>query len=167
MGVMLETDTRREQSLYAMRQVRSEVATWLDRRQAADQANQHRAQLKSLEHSLLTALERLQTVAIKRQPTSSLYAFELYRDIDGQVVLVRRLWRWFADEYDQRDDPEKARVLFAADEMVWAIHAQAHRSRSTHNAVPPTPLPYLDDLEAPEAVPRDEPGRDQHFRFVY
>jgi hypothetical protein len=75
-------------------------------------------------------------------------------------VLVRRLWRWFADKYDQRDDPDQARLLLAADEVVWGVHAQAHRACAPHAEVPPSPLPYLDDLDAPEAVPRDEPERE-------
>src|SRR4051794_10645653 len=126
--MMLQTQTRCEQTVRAMGQVRADVETWLAHRRSADEANQHRTQLGSLEHRLLTALERLQTVAIERQPTSSLHAFELYRDVDAQVVLVRRLWRWFADKYDQRDDPDQARLLLAADEVVWSVHAQAHRA---------------------------------------
>lgn len=156
----LLTDTRREQTLHAMAQVRAEVVAWLDRRRTADRAHQHRTQLGSLEHTLLTALDRLRTVAVERQPAGSLQAFELYRDVDAQVVLVRRLWRWFADKYDQRDDPDQARLLLAADEVVWAVHAQAHRAHGSQSDVPPAPLPYVDDLDAPEAVPRDEPDRE-------
>jgi hypothetical protein len=99
---------------------------------------------------------RLAELAAAVRPPTVAETYEQCRLIDQQISLVRRIWRWFADKYDQRDDSSLAGTLAAADEVIWAVHAEVHRACGA-DPVPPAPLPYIDEAEAPEAVPRDEP----------
>jgi hypothetical protein len=78
-------------------------------------------------------------------------------------MLIWRLWRWFADKFDQRDRPDLAPLLAAADEVAWSVHVEAVRGAQARGLAPalvPAPLPFLDAVAAPEAVPRDEPPPD-------
>lgn len=139
--------------------LRTEIVAWAARRRGADGLGQHATQLASLESTLLTALSRLDDL-VSDHPGNDLHAtYDYYRGLDRQVTLVRRLWRWFADKYDQRDVEPGRTVLPAADEVVWAVHAEAHRAAGAQS-VPPAPLPFLEEVETPEAVPRDEPLRE-------
>ncbi|WP_091929612.1 hypothetical protein [Blastococcus sp. DSM 46786] len=128
-------------------------------RRERDPQGQHRTQLASLENTLCAATARLADVAGADRGRTTLDAYDFYREIDRQTTLIRRIWRWFADKYDQRDHPSRAGVLRAADEVVWAVHAEVHRAAGA-DPPPPAPLPYLEEVDAPEAVPRDEPSTE-------
>jgi len=156
---MVSPVTRRTESLSWIDQTSREVSDWCRLRIQRDSQGQHRTQLASLESTLRAATARLADLAGAERPRTSLEAYDFYRLIDQQTALVRRLWRWFGDKYDQRDDPSRGEVLRAADEVIWAVHAEVHRAADA-DPPPPSPLPYLEEIEAPEAVPRDEPGED-------
>jgi hypothetical protein len=149
--------TRQAESLSWIEQTSREISAWCRLRHKCDPQGQHRTQLASLESTLNAATARLTELADGEQSRNILEAYDFYRQIDRQTTLVRRLWRWFADKYDQRDDPSQADVLRAADEVIWAVHAEVHRAAG-NNPPPPSPLPYLEEADAPEAIPRDEPA---------
>jgi len=128
-------------------------------RRDRDAQGQHRTQLASIESNLCAAAARLSDLAGGDRQQTTLEAYDFYRQIDRQTTLIRRIWRWFADKYDQRDDSSRGAVLKAADEVIWAVHAEVHRAAGT-DPPPPSPLPYLEEVDAPEAVPRDEPAGD-------
>jgi hypothetical protein len=142
-----------ERTLAGIERLRDELGGWARHRRGRDPAGQYRTQLTSIQNNFGAALEQIATLCA-RVPTCE--AFDRCRAVDRQVALVRRLWRWYADKFDQRDDPASARLLAAADEVVWSVHAQVYRSREVATP-PPAPLPYLDAVTAPEAVLRDDP----------
>jgi hypothetical protein len=165
---MVSQAIRKNESLSWIGQTSREVSAWCQARRDKDPHGQHRTQLASLESTLCMATARLADLAGAEQPRTLLEAYDFYQHIDRQTTLVRRLWRWFADKYDQRDDPSWTDVLKAADEVIWAVHAEAHRAAGS-DPLPPAPLPYVAEAEAPEAIPRDEPGGDlrpDHFDDV-
>ena len=145
-----------EQTRAGIDRLRADVAVWAKARAAKDSTRQYHTQLASIQRTFGRAMDRIRTLSedLAGQPDGD--AFEGCRAVDRQVSLVRRLWRWYADKFDQRDDPRYTRVLLAADEVVWAVHAEVYR-RAGFEQLPPAPLPYLDAVEAPEAVLRDEP----------
>jgi hypothetical protein len=150
---------RREQTQHDTNYLAKEIADWVGRRRNSDARGQHHTQLSSLETTLGAALRRISELADNFAIVDVRDTFDYFRGLDHQVTSVRRVWRWFAEKYDQRDDPRIGPVLGAADEVVWSVHAEAHREASHGFDVPPAPLPYLDAVDTPEAVPREEPSR--------
>jgi hypothetical protein len=157
---MLTPALRVEASLHRLGCLRAEIFDWTQRRQKLDKRNQYVTQLASLRATLDSALERLSAKACGFAPRSAAEAYDLCREFDDRLLVVRRLWRWFADKFDQRDVDQFAKTLSAADEVVWSIHAGIMRAVHDGDVPAPAPLPYFDELGAPEAVPRDEPPRD-------
>ena len=159
-GTMIASALRIEESLRRLSCLRAEILEWTERRHKLDRRKQFVTQLTSLEATLDGALERLSALASGFAPTSAAQAYELCRDFDNRVLTVRRLWRWFADKFDQRDVERLAKTLGAADEVVWSIYAGIMRAAHDGQVPAPAPLPYLDELGAPEAIPRDDPPPD-------
>lgn len=148
------------ESLRRLDALRVEISDWAQRRDKLDVRQQFVTQLASLRTTLDSALQRLSAVAADLQPRSAGQAFELCRAFDSQVVTVRRVWRWFADKFDQRDNPLWAKTVGAADEVVWSVYAGVMRAAHDGQVPTPAPLPYLDELNVPEAILRDEPPPD-------
>jgi len=146
-------ELRIEQTAAGIDRLRRELCDWARHRLARDVAGQYRTQLTSVRDTFSAALRRIGVVC---DQVAVGEAFERCRAVDRQVALVRRLWRWYADKFDQRDDPASARLLAAADEVVWSVHAQVYRSAQIA-PLPPAPLPFLDAVTAPEAIVRDDP----------
>jgi hypothetical protein len=157
---MAASDLRVEESLRRLSAQRDEVCEWSEHWRRRDQRKQFHTQLTSLETTLVGALTRLSAVAAELTPRSAPEAHEICRNFDHELLTIRRLWRWFADKFDQREDPRQERVLSAADEVVWSIYAGMMRAANGGKVPSPAPLPYLDDLTTPEAVPRDDPPPD-------
>ena len=139
---------------------RDEVCEWSQHWHERDLRGQFRTQLDSLGSTLVGALERLSLDAAKLAPRSDAVAHEICRDFDRELLTVRRLWRWFADKFDQRENRRHERILSAADEVVWSVYAGVMRAANGGRVPSPAPLAYLDDLSTPEAVPRDDPPPD-------
>jgi hypothetical protein len=146
-------ELRIEQTHAGNDRLRDDVGGWARLRLGRDTFGQYRTQLVSLQETFAAASQRIATLCA-HVPLDE--AFERCRAVDEHLALVRRLWQWYADKFDQRDDPSSARLLAAADEVVWSVHAQVHRSAGI-SPVPPAPLPYLDAVTAPEAIVRDDP----------
>lgn len=154
---MVACTLRVEESLRRLDGQRAEICEWSKHWYSRDQRGQFHTQLTSLESTLVGALDRLSALAAKLAPRSVAEAHEACRGFDHEVLTVRRLWRWFADKFDQRETVRQERILSAADEVVWSIYAGVMRA-AHHGQVPhAAPLAYLDDLSTPEAVPRDDP----------
>lgn len=157
---MLTSALRVEASLHRLGCLRAEIFDWTQRRQKLDKRKQFVTQLASLRATLDSALERLGAKASGFAPRSAAEAYDLCREFDNRLLIVRRLWRWFADKFDQRDVTQLAKTLSAADEVVWSIHAGIMRAVHDGKVPAPAPLPYLDEVGAPEAIPRDTPPHD-------
>jgi hypothetical protein len=157
---MLTPALRVEASLHRLGCLRAEIFDWTQRRQKLDKRKQFVTQLASLQATLDSALERLGAKASGFAPRSAAEAYDLCREFDDRLLIVRRLWRWFADKFDQRDVNQLAKTLSAADEVVWSIHAGIMRAVHDGEVPAPAPLPYFDEVGAPEAIPRDTPPQD-------
>jgi len=155
----IQASLRREQTSGELRRLRDEIGKWSARRTHADAVRQHVTQLTSLEATLSEALTRIDTLANDYGAGDLRGTYDYFRELDRQVTLVRRVWRWFADKYDQRDVEAMAPLLRAADEVAWSVHAQAHRASGAAR-LSPAPLPFIDEIDTPEAIPRDEPARE-------
>ena len=71
------------------------------------------------------------------------------------MAWLRRLWDFFRERFDQRDDPALAAVLRGADEVVWSCHREpfaALVSTAGGESGPP-PLAYVEPSLTPEVFP--------------
>ncbi len=150
---------RRDQTEDAIDRLTAEVRTWLCHRRDSDKHGQHGAQLDAVESLVCGGATRLgQAVRLIEvsQPTGDL--FEECRLYDLRILWLRRVWQYFREKFDQRDDPVLKLVLEAADDVVWSCYQQVYRV--TEHLAPeltggPAPLPYIEPWYAPEAFPAE------------
>lgn len=156
-GLALATgEARIEQSRWQVARCKSAFEAWLRRRQEADRSGQYASQLGALklvvDENLGLMAHRLDSIAAD-SPSGEIYT--RCKQVDRQLVWVRRLWDYFREKWDQRDDDERGRMLAAADEIVWSAYAPPFRRLD--RPVGPAPLPYVGAEFGPHAIPRRRP----------
>lgn len=155
----MATRARQEQTALELRRLSDEVAHWLERRSREDQRGQYRTQLAALESLLKGGVAALDTSLSQLDlglPAPDVY--EETRLFDLRILWLRRVWQFFRDKFDQRDDPEMGPLLRAADEVVWSCHRQVEvraEQQLRNQRLGPAPLPYLDAQYSPEAFPTE------------
>jgi hypothetical protein len=129
---------------------------WLKRRRDADHRGQYHTQLDLLERVVCDCLERIEGELESIPRTAS--EGELYercRKADRHVVFVWRLWDYFREKWDQRDDRSLGPALAVADEIVWSCYATPFRQLDTPPG--PAPLAYVTADFSPHAIVRAAP----------
>lgn len=162
---MAATAVRIDQTTTEVDRLREEVSLWLSVRRGADELGNYRTQLGSLELFLneLIAATRNDADVDLLAPTGEIY--DACRQIDGRVSFIRRFWTYFRERFDQRfespldpDAPEEpltgAKILLAADEIVWSCWAEAHRRADPGRDPPAVPLPFVQSDVIPDATVR-------------
>ncbi|MHA7631166.1 hypothetical protein [Corallococcus sp. M7] len=147
-----------------LRALRTEFAAWLEQRRAKDVCGQHASQYAALEDCVTGAAQGLEKHlgGLRLDQPRGEFAEECRRH--GQRILwLRRLWKYFRDRLDQRDDPRLAPLLLAADEVVWSAWRPVfERAPALGLSVTggPTPLPFIDLEYSAAATPRALVGRE-------
>src|SRR2546427_3444117 len=86
--------------------------------------------------------------------------YETCRTLDIATVWLQRMWEFYRQKFDQRDDDRVGAGLRAADEVVWSCyHGVMERAGRIdpsidHGAVP---LPFIAPEFSPAAVESDQP----------
>ncbi|MGR0221533.1 hypothetical protein [Agromyces sp. ZXT2-6] len=132
-------------------------AQWLSDRHQSDTWQQYRTQLDTISAVVDNCLGAV-AATIPPADDDWLLVYEACRLADRRAVWVERVWRFFAERFDQRDGPEsRKRCIQAADEVLWSCWRPCFADGSAANTRPPlagaVPLPYLDPVHAPEAFP--------------
>jgi hypothetical protein len=150
---------RRDQAEDAIDRLATEVTVWLRHRRANDKAAHHSTQLDAVDTLMSESMARLRH-AVRGldvgQATGVL--FDECRLYDLRILWLRRVWQYFRDKFDQRDDPALQPVLEAADEVVWSCYQQVYRQMEVmapEFTSGPAPLPYIEAWYAPEAFPAE------------
>ena len=133
------------------------LEVWLVRRRNRDPLEQHRSQLDTLELLLKSGLVALRA-GLDTIPTdgNSGTVYARCRELEVRLAWLQRVWWYFRRKFDQRDeDTGLARVLTAADEVVWSCYAEVYVNSGRIR--PAAPLAYIEPLFSPEAIPRDDP----------
>lgn len=132
------------------------VDGWLAHRRKADALEQYATQLETI----AAVLQRSTAAVAATVPSADGAVSAVYehcRLADRRAVWVERVWRYFAERFDQRDgDGPAAACLRAADEVLWSCWRPCFATRPADPRPPlpgPVPLPYLDAVHAPEAFP--------------
>jgi hypothetical protein len=142
---------RQERVHRAFADFRQELSAWVERRQASDESWQYQTQVESLTARLEQAAsaigQPLSSMDLGRPSTDFYDDCRLY---ELRLNWLQRLWRFYRDRFDQRDDERLGPVLRAADEVVWSCH------RSVLSAPDrPAPLPFIEFKYSPEVFPSE------------
>lgn len=136
------------------RRLKHELQAWRDHRVRADTLGQHRSQLGAAFTLVDRVLDELR-VPLATQTDVGVAAAEQCRVHDRRLAWVRRLWDFFRERFDQRDDPTLAPLLRGADEVVWSCHREPLSALDAAGAsvAGPPPLPYVEPGLTPEIFP--------------
>jgi hypothetical protein len=143
----------------ALRQLRREADDWIVARQKKDRHDQYVTQLQALRLQFKTIFDELdrQLSALSDSGNRRLF-YGACRAVDTSIIWARRVFEWYRQKFDQRDDPALAPTLEAADEIVWSCYAQPFRA--VDGTPPAVPLPFLEASYSPSAIPRVDPPQD-------
>jgi len=154
MAERLINEVRIEQTRRELYGLREELEAWLADRRGKDRFHQYYSQLNTLDSVLSTAWDvlksELQPITASR-PTSDVYAS--CRGVDLGMAFLRRVWNYYRNKFDQRDDPDLRGVLAAADDIVWSCYAQGFRTLKIPHKT--APLPYIEPKYSPQAFTRN------------
>src|SRR5580692_4840337 len=117
---------RVEESRQQVSRLRDDADRWFGRWKAADRVRAHTSQLKALQENIGEVLKKISDDLPEPGPGADLG--EIYakcRENDKRTAHMLRLWRFFADKFDQRFDSRTAAALAAADEVSWSCFAAA------------------------------------------
>ena len=73
---------------------------------------------------------------------------------DRRIIWLWQAWEYFREKFDQRDDPDLASSVRAADEVLWSCYKPFFEA--TGITMPPAPLPYIEHTYSPTAVRPDQ-----------
>ncbi|MDG6103073.1 hypothetical protein Daura_16325 [Dactylosporangium aurantiacum] len=143
--------------------VRAEWGDWFDHHTGAPgflRFRRHftvlRATLDAMADEVTADLARVRADADADADADAVYA--RCRHLDDCLMLARRLFRWYAEKYEQRHDATAGATLRAADALVWSCWATAFDA--FRRPVPPAPVVYLDHRFDALATPRKTPPTD-------
>jgi len=136
------------------RRLKRELDAWRVRRMRADALGQHRSQLDAAYTLVDRVLAELR-VAMSSMTSAGGALAEQARVHDRRLAWLRRLWDFFRERFDQRDDPALGAVLAGADEVVWSCYREplAALVSMTGAESGPPPLPYVEPSLTPEVFP--------------
>src|ERR1043166_233 len=150
---------RKEQTLREFERLKQEVELWSSRRQKEDKLNQYKTQVNAISNLVRRAAEFLEAELNKINLNNPLFEFyEDCRQFDLRVVWLRKVWSFYKDKFDQRDDDQLRALLLAADEVVWSCYQQAFRQASAFGMAMkqrPVPLPFVEISYSPESFPSE------------
>ena len=147
------------ESVGEARALRSEVRDWQARWNVIDAMGAHLTQLDMLCEVVTKLVDEIEARISATDPAVGVGAvYEGCRAADSRLLHARRLWRWYADKFDQRlgpDDDLQVRTLLAADEVIWSCWKPAFSALG--ETTPPAPVPYLAPQFSASATPRTDP----------
>jgi hypothetical protein len=151
-------EARRRESELELARLGSDVEAWLVHRRAEDARSQYASQLRAIESLIEGALSGLRySLETLDADLRTIDVYTACRAFDLRVAWLRRVWQFFREKFDQRDDPSLRNVLAAADEVVWSCYRQVvDRAELAGVAMTgPPPLPYIEPYSSPEAFPAE------------
>lgn len=136
------------------RRLKRELEAWRGQRVRADVLGQHRSQIDAAFTLVDRVLDELRAPIAAMTGVGAAVA-EQCRVHDRRLAWLRRLWDFFRDRFDQRDDATLVPLLRGADEVVWSCHREpfAALAGPAAQAAEAPPLPYVEPAITPEVFP--------------
>ena len=150
---------RKEQTELEFTRLKTEVEKWWTGRVKDDKQKQYRTQLAAIKGMVESAVDYLTKELSKidlKMPEGQFY--EECRRFDLRVIWLRKVWDFYREKFDQRDDDELKPLLLAADEVVWGCYQQLFRRAPTFALQlksGPAPLPFIETSYSPESFPSE------------
>ncbi|MEP7120925.1 MAG: hypothetical protein ABJE95_08450 [Byssovorax sp.] len=159
-GAALKNRLRIQRSKAIVDRTRAAIDAWLARRRDADELGQYHTQLQVLGDALSLPLARIRAEldGIHADDAATGDVYRAAATHDRRALTVDRIFGYFREKFDQRDDPALGPLLRAADELTWSLFAQPFKS--LRRAPRSAPLPYVESLYSPRAIPRADPPAD-------
>jgi len=159
---------RKEQTEREFNRLRSEIKAWHKIRVDADKLQQYKTQLNTLKNLLDNAIARLITKL--NELDISIKVGEFYegcRLFDLRVIWIRKVWNFYREKFDQRDDELLTPILKAADEIVWSCYQQAFQGDlfATPPKPKPSPLPFVESGYSPQSFPSESEFVPQNLKL--
>jgi hypothetical protein len=162
--VSVVNEVRWEQSHSQLERLKNEFVTWHGVATGKVNAGQYRTQFAAI-HTLVTgATDYLLSESVKvDRGQDGAYVFQICREFDTRTQWIRRIWGFFRDKYDQRNDQRTAQrgpyygdLLLAADNVTWSCYDQAFKQAEafrieSQRGTPP--LPFIESRYGPTATP--------------
>lgn len=144
---------RKEQTTLEFDRLREEVADWHGRRAAEDKLDQYKTQLAAIKTLLDEAAKVLKDqLDLLNLNLAAGDFYEECRLFDLRVLWLRKVWNFYREKFDQRDDKFLRPILKAADEVVWSCFNQVFISDSRKR---PAPLPFIEASYSPASFPSE------------
>lgn len=170
---------RWEQTERELTRLEADFRAWMEHRREQDQAGTsgltqpgqkliHATRLDALEKVFSDALAQIKWVLNKTDlgaGRDSVLVYDDCRVIDFALVWLKRVWEFYRVKFDQRDDTAGvARVLDAADELVWSCYKQIFINPAKLPAgvvIGPAPLPFISPQYSPGAYEHGKPTPEE------
>ncbi len=155
MASKTRSQIRVDQTRRELGRTRVDICAWCEKWRRRDKARQFETPRRLLGEVLERSLSLLQARLDGlpgASPTGSVY--QECAQFDQRLIWVRRLWQYYASKFDQRENEQLAPVLSAADEVVWSCYAEVFQNARGGAQRGPAPLPYIEPLYSPQAMPR-------------
>lgn len=166
---------RREQSRQELIRLELALERWVKKCEEEDVDSQGRrryqydSQLKAIYNAVHTAAAAIRSDLdnFDLESLSLGAAYAKCSQYDQLVMWLWRVFRFFGDKFDQRDDKELGPTLRAADEVLWSCYKPFFQNTRTAGLLGPQPLPYIETEYSPLAVRKEQkPGSlDKRIRF--
>src|SRR5262249_41111551 len=121
-----QADLRWQDAKAELLRLETEFGDWYKGAEQFDKTRhgQYRSQLSAIQTFMTGGIGRLKCDLNRSKPTETSATKPTFHDCrksDVRTYWMRRIWRYFADKFDQRrGDDEVAKFLHAADEVVWS-----------------------------------------------
>jgi len=131
------------------------LSTWLNRQEKKDTRRQYKTLLSTLRTQLCALIAEVRLAFKSVHAADGRGAvYSACRLNEKRLLWIERLWAYFRDKFDQRDNPLYRDLLAAADEVVWSCYAEPFRSSGrAHGAAP---LPWVAAQYSPKAIARKD-----------
>lgn len=157
-GVGISSTLRRAQTLRELARLEDELIAWDRHRHLTDcdGAGVYRGQFETQREAVVTEVKGAIAAVreeVSRLSSASLSPMELYPRLarsDRQVIWIRQAWDFYRSRFDQRDAPELAATLKAADEVSWSCFKPLFRKGADRR--PPAPLPCIEPDYTPSTL---------------
>lgn len=159
---LLSTQARRQQALAEIDSLTQELQDWFedwtsrDRHEDGSNRGQYTTQLAAIHGEVgATAVmlrEGMNTMSVAGDAGR---VYGEFARAEREILWLRRVFYYFRDKFEQREDKRFGEVLRAADEVVWSCHRPFFQLPGQKLRVPAA-LPYIKPDFSPAALRRDQ-----------
>jgi hypothetical protein len=159
---LLSKESRRVQSVAEidalLRELDEWYGAWTDRDVHEDGSlrGQYRTQLQAVNSEVKGAAiglrESIATTSIEGDAGT---VYGEFARADREILWLWRVFYFFRDKFQQRQDVRFCNVLRAADEVVWSCHRPFFPAQAREIIIP-APLPYIKAAFSPSALRQDQ-----------